>query len=102
MIKVSALYPCIAGTRFDLEYYCQQHMPMVRELLGDACKGLQIEAGLPTAPGIPSPYIAAGHLYFDSLADFQQAFALHGAAIRADVPNYTDIQYVVQISEIKL
>lgn len=102
MIKVSALYPRTEGGRFDLDYYCQQHMPMVRALLGDACKGLQVDAGLPAAPGAPSPYIAAGHLLFDSITDFQQAFALHGAAIRADVANYTDIQYVVQISEIKL
>ena len=101
MIKVSALYPYTEGGHFDLDYYCQQHMPMVRALLGDACKGLQVEAGLTTAGG-PSPYIAAGHLFFNSLTDFQQAFAVHGAAIRADVCNYTDIPYVVQISEIKL
>ncbi len=36
MIKVSVLYPHSDGTSFDMDYYCNNHMPMVREKLGDA------------------------------------------------------------------
>jgi uncharacterized protein (TIGR02118 family) len=43
-----------------------------------------------------------GHLYFDSLADFQAAFGPHAKDIMADIPNYTDIQPTIQISEVKI
>ena len=36
MIKVSVLYPFAAGCRFDLDYYCNRHMPLVKERLGAA------------------------------------------------------------------
>ena len=38
--------------------------------------------------------------YFNSLADFQQAMEAHGKEIMGDIPNYTNIQPQVQISEI--
>jgi uncharacterized protein (TIGR02118 family) len=43
-----------------------------------------------------------GHLYFDSVEAFQAAFGPHAPAIMADIPNYTDIQPVIQISEVKM
>lgn len=41
------------------------------------------------------------HLTFDSVDAFQKAFAPHSDAIMGDVPNYTDIQPVIQINEVK-
>jgi uncharacterized protein (TIGR02118 family) len=43
-----------------------------------------------------------GHLYFDSAQAFETAFAPHAQAIMADIPNYTDIQPVIQVSEVKI
>jgi uncharacterized protein (TIGR02118 family) len=43
-----------------------------------------------------------GHLLFDSLAAFQTAFAEHGAKFMADIPNYTTIEPIIQVSEVKL
>jgi uncharacterized protein (TIGR02118 family) len=43
-----------------------------------------------------------GHLLFDSVEAYQQAFAPHVDAIMGDVKNYTNVEPVVQISEIKL
>jgi len=39
---------------------------------------------------------------FDTVESFQAAFAPHAATIMADIPNYTAIQPVIQISEVKL
>lgn len=39
---------------------------------------------------------------FDSVEAFQAAFAPHADAIFADVPKYTDIQPVIQISDVKI
>jgi len=43
-----------------------------------------------------------GHLYFDSVDAFQTAFGPPSAEILADIPNYTNTQPVLQISDVKL
>jgi uncharacterized protein (TIGR02118 family) len=103
MIKVSVLYPAGAGKAFDMDYYCKSHMPMVQQKLGAACKSIAVEQGLGgAAPGSPPTYAAMGHLYFDSVDAFQASFAPHAQAIMADIPNYTDIRPIIQVSEVKL
>ena len=103
MIKISVLYPNISGKKFDMAFYCNQHIPMIQQKLGAACKGVAVEAGLGgIEPGSPASYIAMGHLYFDSVEAFQTAFAPHAQAFMADIPNYTDLQPTIQISEVKI
>jgi uncharacterized protein (TIGR02118 family) len=103
MIKVSVFYPDREGAKFDMAYYCDSHIPMVRQKLGAACKNAAVEQGM--AGGTPDSrpgFIAMGHLYFDSVEAFQTAFGPHAEAIMADIPNYTDIQPTIQISEVKI
>ncbi len=102
MIRVSALYPTKDSGKFDHEYYAKKHMPLVKERLGNlGLVRLEIDKGLAGgAPGTPAPFVCVGHLYFNSVADFQAAMKAHGAELMGDVPNYTNIQPQVQISEI--
>lgn len=103
MIRVSVLYPRNEGSRFDMDYYCQKHMAMVREKLGTACKGIAADLGLGGGqPGSPPPFMAAGHLLFDSVDAFKEAFGPHAPALLGDIPNFTNVQPTIQISEIKL
>ena len=103
MIKVSVFYRNNEGSKFDMDYYCHSHIPMVREKLGAACKGVAAEQGMAGAtPGSQPGFIAMGHLYFDSMEAFQTAFGPHAQAIMADIPNYTDILPTIQISEVKI
>jgi len=52
MIKVSVFYPDREGSKFDMDYYCNSHIPMVREKLGPACKNVAVEHGIAGAtPG---------------------------------------------------
>ena len=103
MIKISVFYPDKEGNRFDMEYYLTRHFPMLQQKLGSALKGIAVEQGLGGAtPGSPAIYIAMGHLYFDSIEAFQTAFGSHADSILGDIPNYTDIQPTIQISEVKL
>src|SRR5215469_10264230 len=53
-------------------------------------------------PGSRPAFIAMGHLYFDTVADFQSAFGPHAKTIMADIPNYTDIEPTLQISDVKI
>jgi uncharacterized protein (TIGR02118 family) len=103
MIKVSVFYPNNEGSKFDMHYYCNSHIPMVRQKLGPACKGAAVEQGVagPT-PGSRPAFVAMGHIYFESVEAFQTAFGPHAEAIMADIPNYTDIQPTIQISEVKI
>jgi uncharacterized protein (TIGR02118 family) len=52
------------------------------------------------APGSAPTYAASGHLFFDSVEDFQASFGPHTKEIMGDIPNYTDITPVIQISEV--
>ena len=101
MIKVSVLYPKSENTHFDINYYRDTHMPLVRQRLGDACKRTAIESGIAGgAPGQAPAFIAMGHLYFDSVSEFEAAFGLHAEEILGDIPNFTNAQPTVQISEV--
>jgi uncharacterized protein (TIGR02118 family) len=103
MIKVSVFYAYSNGSPFDMSYYVEKHMPMVRQKVGAACKGAAVEHGIGGgAPGVPPLYVAMGHMYFDSVESFQAAFGPHQRASMADVANYTKIQPTLQISEVKL
>ncbi len=103
MIKLSVLYPNEEGKKFDMEYYCNKHMPMVQQKLGTACRRVAVEQGLGGAePGSRATYIAMGHVYFDSIEAFQTAFGPHAGAFMEDAPNYTDIEPTIQISEVKI
>ncbi len=54
MIKVSILYPNKPGSRFDMNYYLAQHMPLAMRLLGKGLRRTEVDAGLQgAAPGQP-------------------------------------------------
>ncbi len=101
MIKVSVMYPNTPGARFDHAYYRDTHMPMVKRLMGGACRYYTVDKGLAGgAPGSPATYVAMCHLFCDSVESFQAGFGPHTQEIMADIANYTDLAPVVQISEV--
>ena len=103
MIRVTVLYPRTEGARFDWAYYTGSHLPLVRRKLGAALKGLSIEQGLAGGdPGSPPPFAAVAVLSFDSVEAFQAAFAPQAAEIMSDIPKYTTIEPVIQISDVKI
>ena len=103
MIKVSVLYPNNEGATFDMDYYLIKHVPLVQSKLGNACKKLDVDQGLSGGEtGSKATYFAMCHLYFDSVEAFQNSFGPNADGITADIPNYTNIQPVIQISEVKL
>jgi len=103
MVKVSVLYPKQPDTTFNMSYYINHHIEMVRQLLGARLKGVAVEEGISGAePGSSASYAAMGHLLFESVGDFQSSFGPHAQAIVGDIPNYTNSHPIIQISEVKL
>jgi len=72
-----------------------------REIVAGMLGGAAVAAA-GGAPGAPPPFLAAAHLYFESVEAFQGAFAPHAEPILGDVPNYTNTTPVIQISEVSL
>jgi uncharacterized protein (TIGR02118 family) len=101
MIKVTILYPNGEGKKFDMDYYSTRHMPMVASLFGDSLKLYEIDKGIAgrTADD-PIPYLAIGYFYFERLSAYRNSFGPNAEKIRNDIPNYTNIQPVIQISEV--
>jgi uncharacterized protein (TIGR02118 family) len=101
MIKVSVIYPNKPSSRFDADYYLNVHMPMAAKLLGHALKAVTAEIGVSGgAPGEPPAYAAIAGFTCESADVFMEAFVPAAAQLQGDVPNYTDIEPVIQFSNL--
>ena len=102
MFKVSILYPNGPGKTFDLDYYEKTHMSMVAGFLGKNLKFYEIDKGVAgRAPNEEVPFVAIGYFYCYDVAEYNQAIAQNIDTILNDIKKYTNIQPIVQISEIK-
>jgi uncharacterized protein (TIGR02118 family) len=101
MIKVSVFYTNKPGARFDHTYLKDKHMPLVKARMGVHCKYYTVDKGLVGgAPNTAPAYIAICHVFCDSVESFQAGFGPHAEEIIKDMPNYTDLEAVVQISDV--
>ena len=103
MIKVTFLYPNTPGSHFNADYYIDVHMPLAIKRLGSALKGVTAEIGVSSAmPDQPPLNAAIATFTFDSVQAFGEAVMPHYAELQGDIPNYTDIEPIVQISELRI
>ena len=103
MIKLSIFYPDTEGKKFDKEYYINVHMPLSIKLQGAAIRHVDVEFGISGGlPGSKPPFIAICHFLYDSFEAFETAFLPHAETLIKDIPNYTDIETVIQFSEVKM
>jgi len=101
MIKVSVLYPNGDGKKFDMDYYMNSHAPLVTDTLGDALVDVSYDKGLAGgAPDSPAPFVAIANLFFNSMEEFGEAFSTGAPILMADIPNFTNIEPVIQINEV--
>jgi uncharacterized protein (TIGR02118 family) len=100
--KVAILYPNGEDKTFDMDYYEKKHMPMVAGFLGKNLKFYEIDKGIAgRIPNDKAPFAAIGYFYINDVAEYNKAIAQNRDAVINDFKNYTNIQPVVQISEIK-
>ena len=97
MQRVTVAYPNKADAKFDFDYYMKKHIPFVAGLVG---KSIEVGRGISSATGSPATFICVAAIPIDSVAQFQAMFSKHGAEILADIPNYTNIEPIIQFDEI--
>jgi len=104
MIKFSVFYPYVENGKFDLIYYRDKHMNMVKERLGPKCVKVSVDAGIQgLQPNSRPIYVAVGEVFLDiqRVEEFFELFGPHAQEIDGDVPNFTDGTPVAHFSQIK-
>ncbi len=95
------MYPNQEDAQFDFDYYRTKHMDLVQANLSSF--GLiktEVDKGISGGGEQPAPYICVGNLYFESKEGFDKGMADVGAILRADIPKFTNVTPIRQISEI--
>lgn len=95
----TVLYPYKADAKFDFDYYLQKHIPMVSSLLQT---NIEVRKGVASRAGSPAQFVCIATIWVASMPQFQAAMAQHGAQIMGDIPNYTNIEPVVQLDDVLL
>ena len=102
MFKVTILYPNGDDKTFDMNYYVKKHMPMVAGFLGSNLKFYEIDRGLSGRTATDKiPFLAIGYFYVTDVAEYNKAITQNRDAIISDFKNYTNVQPVIQISQIE-
>lgn len=101
MITVSVMYPKTDSSTFDMDYYMQNHMKLVQQRWGGmGLHTARVLRGQKGPDGAEPPFAAMALLDFESLDAFGKAADQHGPELFGDIPNFTNVQPQVQISEI--
>jgi uncharacterized protein (TIGR02118 family) len=101
MVIVSVMYAEGEG-RFDMAYYLTSHMPKVQarwQPLG--LEHWEVIEGTEGPDGKAAPYRVIANLRFGSREQVGEAVKAHGKELFGDVPNFTDLRPVVQVSEVR-
>ena len=102
LFKVAILYPNGEGKTFDMAYYESKHMPMVAAFLGKNLRFYEIDKGISgRTPNDKVPYLAVGYFYVKDVAEYNKAIGQNRDAVVNDIKNYTNIQPIIQISEVR-
>ena len=54
------------------------------------------------SPGSAPGFVAMCHYLFDTADHFMVAFLPHAAELQGDMPNNTDIETIIQVSEVAI
>ena len=101
MFVVMVMYPTTPGSRFDMDYYMKQHMPLVQERWQSfGLRDWKVLRSLGTADRSEPPYQVTALLTFGSQDEFKAAARAHAPEIMGDVPVFTDTTPVMVFTEV--
>ena len=100
MVVVTVLYPRTESSHFDFDYYTKTHMALVQARWGGmGMVSAELLRGTETLEGAQPAFALIAKLFFASKVEMQAALAAHGAEIIGDIPNYTNVQPLIQVNE---
>lgn len=104
MIRLQAFYPNTKDGHFDHDYYVNRHAPLVHELLDPlGLVGFEVSRGLESMEGDQAPYTCVVTAAFESREAMDQGFSgERRERLLNDIPNFTDVAPIIQISEVLL
>ena len=101
MFKASIMYPNEEGVKFDIDYYRTTHMALAQKHLKPfGLIRFEVDKGLSGGGDQPAPYVCIGHLYFETQDGYDKGMAEAAPVLRGDIPNFTNVTPVRQISKI--
>lgn len=101
MIRIAVMYKNESDKKFDMAYYCEEHMPMVRERYAPyGLTSLEMDEAVNTSGDDAAPYIAIAYMTFPGMGEFVKGFKAVGKEVMSDIGNFTDIKPTVQISKV--
>ncbi|MBC8153450.1 MAG: EthD family reductase [Bacteroidetes bacterium] len=98
MIRLTVLYPQTADSHFDMAYYLDTHIPLVKERLTPmGLIGVDLQEGLFSgAPETPPPYAMITGLIFNTVEEM----GTHGPELLGDIPNFTNVAPQTQVCQV--
>ena len=99
-ITLTVMYPNTPGSKFDMDYYLESHTDLVGKLWGGNIISARAVKGIGTPdPDTPAPYQVIAIIEIESLDVLHQLMEQHAEEVMADIPNFTDTEPIIQISE---
>lgn len=101
MVKLTVMYPYQEDFTFDFDYYINHHI--VIHKADPNVLGIIIEKGCNAFRGGGTPgLVCAAHFFYESIGTLNESRTPEkGARQLADIPNFTNITPIDQISEIE-
>jgi len=100
MYCISIAYPKTDGGTFDFDYYTNKHIPMVAKYLGGNAARAEVRKGVASPDGSAASFVCMANVWIKSVEEFQATLEKHGQEIMGDIPNFTNIQPILQVDEV--
>jgi uncharacterized protein (TIGR02118 family) len=97
MPVLTILYPNTEDGFFDFDYYLEKHIPLSEEINGAK---FEILKGVSSVDGQKPPFICIARLPIRSVEQFIETITTRGQVLIDDMPNYTNIQPILQFDEV--
>ena len=104
MIRLQAFYPNTEDGFFDHDYYVNKHVPVVNELLGPlGMVGIEVSRGTEAMDGGKAAYTCVVTVTFESREAMDNGFSGERRdRLLNDIANFTDVEPIIQVSEVLL
>lgn len=104
MIRLQAFYPNTEDGFFDHDYYVNKHAPVVHELLDPlGLVSFEVSRGSESMNGDEAPYTCVVTCTFESREAMDNGFSGERKdRLLNDIPNFTDVEPIIQVSEVLL